>query len=195
MPIGDMWRVSCIGRLHNQAVINNWYYRRTGGAADDTMAEALSLKNGWMATVRTAWLDVHSNEYTLESLLERKIWQDPPPVPVEFAIGEVGSIQQNSLPTSVAVVLRKRTDYAGPRFRGRIFLAGVPISFETDSTITPAAQNDYNDLGAALKLGFTQGLYSWIPVHVTGITWFEIVSVTCDVVLRSQRRRQVGRGI
>lgn len=194
MAINDRYRLTVIGSLHGQTIMNVLHYNviTLGANPDASMAPA------WLTANKAKWLACHSNEYTMESILVQKIHPAPTSLAVQTAVAAgVGTVAQNSLPTSVAAVLTKTTLFAGPRWRGRLYLSGVPETFESDSQISILGQTAYNVLGASLASVLVAGGNEWDPVlyHRDDHSVVILQTIVCRPVLRNQRRRQVGRGV
>lgn len=196
MAVGDLYQLTIMGRLHGQRILNVLHYGVSVAGPTNPIED---LVTQWRADCETHWLACHSNEYTLDGYLSQKIRPLPITASYEEApLALAGSSGNNSLPTSMAVVLTKRTDLAGRSYRGRIYMAGVPITFELDSELTGAAMNVYDTLADDLESPIvTAGGTTFIPVlfRRSADVAREITQVIPRSTLRNQRRRQVGRGI
>lgn len=196
MAIGDIYQVTVKALLHGQTILNVLHYLREDAGAGNGSED---LVTQFRANVEASWRDCCSNELVITGYLGQRIR----PVPITSAyevsgLALAGTVVQNSLPTSVAAVITKRTANAGRSYRGRMFMAGVPVTFEIDSQITGAAENLYNALAGDIMSGIS---------HPSGaefgpVLWRRSANLAQDltqmiarVPLRNQRRRQVGRGI
>lgn len=195
MAISDIYQLTIVGQLHGQTILNVLHYQQSGGSALNTSQE---LVTEWRAFCEAHWLACCSNEYKIVGYICQRI--RPLPVMAAYESGALnlsGTVAQNSLPTSMAAVLTKRTDIAGRSYRGRIYMAGVPATYEDDSEITGAASNVYGAVATDLVGPMTD------PANNTWahVLWRRkvgqsqpITSVVVRATLRNQRRRQVGRG-
>jgi len=197
MPVGDIFRVSIMQRLHGQRLINTLHYRLK---VDDPAG--FGPLGGVLADrIRSQILPemkaCQSAELTHEGIIVQKIWPLPPQVPKLNTVDNgPGTPVSSSLPTSVAVVITKMTDFAGRKYRGRIYVGGVPVSHENDSVLDAAVLPTWGALATKLFANMTTGLYVFEPVlwHKESHT-FDVVSfASARAVLRNQRRRQVGKG-
>jgi len=209
MAIGDQWRISIIGRVHGQRTMNSFYYSQVGGAGLGGLALGLNLLN---AVLASDWwdfyIDLHSNEWsaveatTQQYLAVANKYTPQTPLYVHDVTDEVGGFVGDSLPTSVAFVVRRRTELAGRAGYGRIYLTGFPVTWEDDSLVDTADVNfsaAIVGLLANINLDLVNAGITWSPRHLGlslpgGGSANIIREWTYDSVLRNQRRRQIGRG-
>jgi hypothetical protein len=203
---GDIFEVVFGGRQHGQDTRNVVHFRvRTtsgSGAPTDAQLEAAILAGVWVNGMRDEMRQQLSSEWSLLFTKAQRLSPGPRSagvVSVEDA--GPGSIPGNALPTAVAAVIQKRTAFAGRRYRGRMYVPGIPASYENDSSLSAegvtAMEQLANNLdqifvATAAAVAFTfepillhrdvQGGYTLVTGH--GV----------DSVLRTQRRRQVGKG-
>lgn len=196
MAVGDIYSVIVRGRVHSQTTMNVFHYRVSiDGDADD----ADGLVAAFAANCQTEWLACCSDEWELTGYICQKIH----PLPVLSAFTQevafsAGTVAGNSLPSSVAVVMTKRTNLGGRVGRGRTYMPGVPSSFEDNSEITDAGYATYLALANRLDNSLTSqigGSYTPVIWHRTPRTSDSITQFIPRTTLRNQRRRQVGRGI
>lgn len=194
MAVGDIFRVTMEQALHSQTIMNTLHYRCvTTGGADSPVLAALITSN-----ITPLMKAVQSNELTHGPVYVQKIWPLPPLLPAanNTAIGVAG-VAQNSLPTSMAVVITKKTEFAGRKYRGRFFAAGVPVTHENDSRLALANVAAWQALADALDDVLVTPGWSFQPVlwHKATKTYHDLMSGEVRLILRNQRRRQVGKGI
>jgi len=196
MAVGDVYSVVLHSRQHAQDLMNVMHYENvSGGTPDDSSLIAAA----WLAQHTAAWRACCSDEWEILGLSVQKI----KPVPVLLAFTQSlsnneGTVAGDSLPTSMSAVITKRTAFGGPSGRGRLYLAGVPLSFELNSTVTDAGLLIYQTLGNLLDNNITLAggaVYRPVVWNRTDKTTRPIVSTLARRTLRNQRRRQVGRGI
>lgn len=208
MAIQDVMRVAVLGVVHGQTTINTFYYEQTAGAGVEGEGQASNLANAILAaTWWGAYIDLHSNEWSATKFQIAKVARTPPAVQLSPTyevdiVDDVGDYVGGSLPTSIALVVKRKTDFGGRRGRGRIFLTGVPSDWEDDSRIDTA---DVNFSGAMTSLlsnlnaTLTNATIEWQPRHYMPSHPTVLVGPIrvwqYDSVLRNQRRRQVGVGI
>lgn len=195
MAVGDIYQVTLEGKLHGQTILNVFHYKLVDEAAGDPSENcALAFDDGPATAIKSAL----SEEYAIVRVVAQKIFPLPPLVPyVSTAKAGNGAIAGNSLPTSVTVNVSKRTAYAGRKYRGRTFLAGVPAGFETDSELNAIGIAGFATTKNAIAATIIQGAWSWKPVllHRSTNTTDDILKTDLQIPLRNQRRRQVGKGV
>lgn len=113
-----------------------------------------------------------------------------------------GQLSANSVPNNAALCATIATPYAGKSGRGRMYLAGVPVTMVVRSRVS---QGHIDDLNAALLqlttgsefTGLRLGVYSTIvsgAPRAVGLFRRATLVAIRDDVLDSQRRRLPGRG-
>lgn len=196
MAVNDIYQVNMVGRLHGQQTINVFHYIETTTPAGS--AEA-ALAQGFGAGVASEVKNAASVEWELEKISVQQIRPLPPLLPVEDASAAgPGAVAGESLPTSVAAVVTKRTGLAGRAYRGRSYFAGVPQSQEVDSQLSSAALLLWQDVADQMAQPISvapSGAFDPIVYHRALGTGNVIVSGLARPVLRNQRRRQVGKGV
>lgn len=195
MAVGDVYQITVVGLHHGQQVVNVLHYQVLVGAAADYSAE---LANLWSNQNLNNYRACCSAEYRCTGLLSQKVKPIPALTAVSLTIGEgTGTGSANSLPSSNSVVITKRSAIAGRTGRGRIYMPGVPTTFEDNSQVTGAGLNVYNNFAQTALTMENDG--STLQVQMTllsrkTLTTRLVVSVDARPILRNQRRRQVGRG-
>lgn len=191
MAVNDVFQAVIEQKLHNQTVLNVLHFR-----LDADQPTAVALNQDVRTIIIPTMKGVQSNELQHVAVWTQKIWPLPPLNAVRDATAAgPGTVAQNSLPTSVAVVLTKRTAFAGRKYRGRVYVCGVPVTHESDSTLAAANQAAWQAL--ADKFAFA----AWAASDFTPIIWHRgpktddtVITVEARTILRNQRRRQVGVG-
>lgn len=195
MATQDVYRLTVLGRLHNQRIIQVHHYRQTTTEPGDNSAQ---LTAAWRVANEPSLLACLSNEYSQEGYLTQRIHPLPVNAAYELPTPSLnGSVVVSSLPSSVAAVTTKRTLFAGPKYRGRNYYAGVPTTHELDSKLTASAMNLWGTYASNLEVPLVSlGGISFTPVLFHRSTSTNTTVFTCIArdILRNQRRRQVGRG-
>lgn len=112
-----------------------------------------------------------------------------------------GSHASPCQPAQVAIVLTKRTSLAGRSRRGRMYIFGVPETYQEDERhITAAAVAAYNAAGSSLLTSFVGG--DWTPVVVSYVAdgvprvtplVTPITALECRDTRFDTQRRRLGR--
>jgi hypothetical protein len=193
MAIGEFYQVIIEQQLHAQTVLNVLYYEQIAGIDGH---ESL-LAQGIRLDVLPSMKAVQSNELTHVAVYAQKIWPLPPKVAFRDATAAgPGGVAQNSLPTSMAVTITKKTAFAGRKFRGRLFIAGVPVTHELDSQLAVANLAAWQAFADKLlvNLPSTGPEFSHRLYHKATHTVDTVLSCPVRLILRNQRRRQIGKG-
>lgn len=201
---GDIMEVVFQGRLHGQQIRNVRHYRiaNIAGPSQAPEVDAATALAGAMETFWNILVPLVSNEFSMLGILVQRIFPLPRTVGViRVPANGTGQAAGNSLPTAVAVVTRLTTAFAGRKYRGRNYWCGIPATAETDSELTAGAIIAWEGVQDALTLPLQPAAingrtYTFQPVILNRptMTTTDIVGGTVDSVLRTQRRRQVGKG-
>ncbi len=208
MAIGDHFRVAFSGLLAGQQIVSVWHYRQ-GSANTSANSDVKSLALGFEASVVPSIQAAVTADFTYGTIESRSF--PLPPVPVvgyDEVLTDSGGVAGVSLPPSVAIVLRRRTAFLGRKYRGRMFLAGVDVATITDGVVSDVGQIALLDtLGGKLHTAFAFtaiGSPTFVPeictilydeptdtysYRATDVTGYDL-----DKIVRSQRRREIGRG-
>lgn len=203
--VGDVYEAVFLQRLHGQEIRNVFHYQLlaiAGGANSPDTDAANSLSVG-MESFWNIWRLNASVELTCYGIITQRVRPLPRTAGwVRVPATQAAQVTGESLPSSVAVVIRKRTLYAGRAYRGRTYFAGIPVQQEANSSMSAAAVTAWNTvvleiakvITPAAVNGFT---FTWTPVLYAKKTALtnQIQSCSQDTILRNQRRRQVGKGV
>lgn len=196
MAIGDVFRVAISQRLHGQLIVNTLFYRCSVSDGTDSN-DATKLLASINAAIIPAFKACQSAELAHEFVVVQKIWPAPVQMAVFDSVGAgAGSVAGSSLPTSVAVVLTKTTAFAGPKYRGRTYLAGIPSSYESDSKLNTANAAAFHNLGDLINDSLVNAGDTFTPIlwHRASSTYTVLTNYVLRLSLRNQRRRQIGVG-
>lgn len=208
MAVGDVWRVAVQATIHAQLTINTFYYQHTAGGAIADITTATSLVN---AILGSAWwpfyLDMHSAEWVATVISPQRISDGDPTATLTPTynidiVDAPGTTGGGSLPSSMAFVIRRRTNLPGRRGYGRIYLTGFPLAWENDSIANlgvPAFVTAISGFIANANADLVNGANTWSPRHYAAKNTLTratpIRQWAYDLVLRNQRRRQIGVGM
>jgi len=208
MAIGDFFRASVLASLHGQTTINTFYYSQTVGTGVAEFALAANLANAILAADWwDGYLQLHVATWEATRINVQQIATTPPPgilsptydIDIVDAAGQATGI---SLPSSSAVVVRRRTTIAGRKGMGRIFLCGFPADW-TENSVVLTEDAEFTAASGAFLAAINTDLVNtgitWSPRHYSPsalvTTAAPIRQWSFDSVLRNQRRRQVGVGV
>jgi hypothetical protein len=195
VAINDVYQVTIVGSLDGQRIENVLHYYCTAeGAGNGASALATNLDVSLGLSLR-AFACV---QYQYLYMQAQKIWPLPVLVPaVADTNAGGGAITGAALPTECAVTITKQSAYAGRGGRGRIYVAGIAESDVAASQLLNAARLRLQTFADFLPT--TAGVAGWqfTPVIYHRIThlYTQIIQARANVIIRSQRRRQLGKGV
>jgi len=200
MALGDIIKLTIVGEYDLSVVMNVLHYKVVGVAG--TGATLAQIMNGWLADVKADYLAAMNEGYLLTGVKAQiisPIVSDP--IEVAVAPPEAGTVTGDGMPGHIAAVISLRTGIADKKHRGRIFLPARSESDSNGSVINAGAIVLIGDLATTLVGPVTEGVApntSDIQLAVWSKALSSGTAVDTFLVrtnLKSQRRRQVGRGI
>jgi len=186
-----------IGSLHGQLTVNRFFYYATTGPGN-----VASLLDRIKTNVVINIYGLLSPEFTVVRLEGQRVSPKPLTFLTTLAINLPGTLTGASVPSSVAVVVAKHTNFAGRKYRGRFFFAGIPASSHANSLLTTTAATAWQTFAGFCDDNLTDvDGTQWEPILSHGyvpntdvLSYTPITQCVASSVLRNQRRRQVGRG-
>lgn len=198
-------RCSILGQSH----LNYLFYKTSHSPTTATELSQAAL-DIW-SQLDNAWMDMVSEDFLVQSIVTRRIdlyaaAAHSTTRAVLIAAGlAVTGVQGGSCPPQDAYVFRKRTTLGGKRARGRWYIAGVAEDDHLSGQMTAAAETRAGVLASALEAEFVVGANTFSPFHClwqevpppdfSVLEGLPIADCNFDTVIRSQRRRQLGKGI
>lgn len=199
---GDYFEIRLTGFIHGQLFITTFRYELETGPQPDPVDMA-PLATDFQTQVWEPLRELLSNEVVGVRINLQKI--DPLRY-VSFQLTPTatnGAVASSALPSTVAMVVKRKMRLAGRRQRGRIFIPGLPVASESDSQVSTAVQasaemetfleNQIVQLTAGAGLLLTPSLI--VNVGGAWVNRGDVEIVELDPILRVQRRREVGRGV
>jgi len=199
IPPGAVIQFQILGRLHGQRTRNVFHYRYAGSAnVDDGAAELTALADDFHDEVAFFILQQQSDEFTLEQIMAQAI----APTRYRAVFKDVnipGAVEGNSVPSGVAVVLRRFAELSGRHFQGRVYIPGLPVASESDSQVLIDDRAAWSAVAQKFLTVLTgpEGGENYRMVVSTDIivtSADEVFGAALDINLRYQRRREVGVG-
>lgn len=204
MAIGDVWRVAFEGHFLGSQYVNVWHFK-TKTASPDVEDVIDYVTTNFYDLTKTQGV---SDLWTLEIANARKLEQPATLFSKALSV-QGGGTPGQELPPQSAMVITLRSNLAGRRHRGRLYLGGYLESVQAQgvwatSTVN-AVQGYVDNLVAALGNGgsnvdWTWGIWSRRyggedpgPYNLTA-GWTDIYSAVVRDTVFSQRRRVAGVG-
>lgn len=195
MAVGDVYRTTIIGLLHGQLIETVLHWQETTSGAGNAQATLALLVGSAFASGPLSRL---SQEFAYQKTLAQKFYPTPVLFPAVSTFGaDTGSVTEPSLPTSSAVTIKKQTALSGPRYRGRVYQAGIPLTHVSNSVMDPTPLTALLSAWGTVITPVTSGGFVWRPVLWSGgfHTVTEIGQLDSDGRIRVRRRREVGVGV
>lgn len=202
---GDLVLATLRMTLHGQRCLCTfWYYALADYPNQEEVDLAGEFAAAWNTQNQPGCSIPMSNELQFDHVRAQVIRPNNTNTPQRWAYADVvateplGQVAEGSLPSTVTAVYRRRTVLAGRRYRGRIYIPGIPVTYEDNSQLNQVGYDAISDNwdSAVLEAVIVNGneyrpCITNAPLH-SRIT--EITAASVDSVLRVQRRREVGVG-
>jgi hypothetical protein len=178
--VGDIYEIRICCTWGVQTAINVRHYRvqsiRGTGPLDTEVAANID------ALVAPAYKSLLTTQTTYRGVSAQKVWPLPPQLPA-FTLANLGAgnVTGEALPGQLAGLIRLKTDFAGPRYRGRLYFP-FPSELASETTGIPTAayvtglQLLANDLNLVRDIGNATNGGIFVPT-----IWSKKFKTTADV--------------
>lgn len=204
MAVGDILEAVLtfqnVMNLDRYVNVLHWIVNTDEVGASNEESVASVLNAAVNATIK-AQLSTNLN---FEQTLVQRVFPLPRTTGFYFGNGgaNVGSNATQMLPPSCALINRKRTAFAGRKFRGRVFTVGLCEDDQNNGVWSSARVNNistaWETILTTLMVGVLgTGEYSPVIWPKNGTASGDatvITTIQLDTIVRSQRRREPGRG-
>lgn len=217
VSVGDVFAFALEQQLFGQQVINTFACKVTqtpGGVAESTwvdnwFADATGYFNT-PVTIRPEILDMQTAEVTHVQWMVHRVQPNPTQVFLRALTTDVNGTMPGSCETgNISMSITRKGLAAGRRSKGRIAIAGIPISEYAGGVFGAGILSEGNDVGVLMcglhtrvagdqvEMGF------WSPAHsavVGGVTvnypaqFVPCVTSQAQATVRVQRSRTIGVG-
>lgn len=187
------------------ATINDFHYKDLGSGGITDGANELSAMIAMLSApgtaFRTKFLNCCDAHWTWSYIQAQ--WVYPTRfVPARSNLGVPGNVAGNAPPPVLTMPIKRLTDQAGKKFRGRFFVPAVPLSFIDPATgsCTPLGLVAYNNLAnesvnVIAPVGSTRTYQPVIFHRADPLSPTPIRSAIANPDFHSLRRRLPQRGI
>lgn len=200
MAIGDVFEAAAIlvyDIPKQRNIVNVFHFTEQSGAPTPDAASDLT------AVIESFYKDsilpYMSNKISLIEVRAQKVWPLPRSFPVAIfpgAQGDTGQVIDDALPPQNALLFTLFGEYAGRRYRGRKFFAGIPENAQSSGSFTNNAGLNAMTLG--LRNLMTVPVFAPNGATFQGVIWSGaspdggriVKNVTGNYNIRTQRRRQ-----
>jgi len=154
------------GVLTSAETRNIFYYRRTVFAPDLDYAELITaLHAKWQAALLAATSVKWSHNFTKVRNID-----SPFDAGLSAAGGGVGAVAGDALPAFASMLLSKTTALRGKRYRGRMFVPGVPESGQVDCVLTAGQLTLLTTLAGVLDDPVTTAAgLTYVPYNLSAV--------------------------
>lgn len=205
--ISDVFECTVQQVMGSTRPTNTFFFRRTGGQSFGSAVVDAQVR---LEQLYNELNDYFSTSWSIESF----IWRDRDAVPgavltLPPSVAIAGALADPIIPRQNALVASLRTGFAGPRYRGRVYLVGFTeaanlASGVPDSTMVTDIETEFNDWLSDLLLDDIEAVVvsrGFTPerlvdgVVLPEVTWTpfatQVFSVIVDERWDTQRRRRL----
>jgi len=191
---GDFYIARFVCSIEGQISVNTLHYvcvsKAGDGGTDNSLAAALD------ALFAQLFKNVMSNSATYRGVSCQRISPTPKTVPAISTTGAgLGVDESELLPAQTCGIITKRTDFAGRRFRGRVYVPFPAESSNVENLPTADYKSNLAALGAVMlddvAAGSDPNTSTMSPVlfHRATTTATPITSIVAKRLWGTQRRR------
>lgn len=208
MAIGDVYRIAYVGTWNGQQVVNVFHFKMKSNA------EPVSTAATYLTTALYSLYKAYAQNTVTWNLVQgRKLSVPLEGLDYNLPTPQTGAINSVAQPMTHAVVVSLRTQYAGRRYRGRVYLPGLASTQISNGTLITATRNSvqtyFDDIIAAvgasgsnsdLQLGVFSRVIGEVKDgagHITAYNLSGFTPLTSTIVrinLGSMRTRAIGKG-
>lgn len=206
MAVNDKYKITVVGLLHSQYILNVFHFNET------TAVTSVSPPEQWYRDAFKDWINPEfltlvSNQYQWVETVVQRIRPTPQLLAHIFAeTSLVGTQTGEALPPQDAAVITLYGTFGRRADRGRKYFAGLPEADHTSGVLTSAALGRLQALATALDVDEMGHLSdptarARFVIHSKKLNkqprdeFPAVVKTLARGTVRTQRRRQLGRGI
>jgi len=202
----DVIEYTLRGQLDGQTMLTVLHFRAlVTGPITDGRAKLLAFITKELtfgaATITNEYVNCLSQQWVMDNIYAQVI----KPTRYVRVVGipseaRNGAVEVDSLPSSVAAAITKRSNgTAGRHGQGTVHMGAVPTTFASGSVLTPAAVSAYSLLGQVLAEDYVidTALTLQPVIFDRSSPSTSAIYRSCDpeLTIRTMKRRVVGRGI
>lgn len=206
MALNDIYQLSAAQLIAGKEVINTFYFRESivAGGGPFVIAGALNLEF-WSAMWLNQWQDLVTFKLDLTSIYTRRVWPTVSDSVVSQFTAESGTIGNDGVPNGAAVLVSGRPEFTLANFNRRLYFSGLPEIHQSDSSISPAERNNWDDFAFLIRATilappslfpatFTPSAFSQVLADLgSPAPYADIFFSFANYSLRSQRQRNTRR--
>jgi len=183
MALNDIFQAALQFNIKGEKVANVLHFKQT--SSDVILPANEDLVAGIREDIWPSYQAILSEDVTLQSIACKKI---SPALggSVVVPVNEAGTVAEDTMPTQSTVVATLYSDSIGARFRGRIYISGVPKTLVQDGRILNSAATDFvtflDTLKTTVQAGtgatFAPGVWSVYASIFSQYTYHELRAFT-----------------
>jgi len=186
------------GFHHDQRTLTLFHYRATAVVASPSDAWRETLAALLETTLYASFLDSVSAEWGSGVIRVQKVWPTRYVFHDRLPVDRAGNVAGDSLPSTMAAVVSRRSDAAGRSNRGRIYMPAIPVTWETDSSLTNTGIATYEaQIATAMAITRVTADATFVPIifrRNAPAASAVLTSTLVQAELGNMRSRRVGRG-
>jgi len=202
VPVPDVAEVEIRQMIFGQLIENTLYFALTGGWDEAALMDLATSVGVWFIE---EVLPLLSNELTFREAVARDLSAGATAQQIYSIPPVAGGNANLAAPSNVAAAISLRTATAGRSFRGRNYVAGLPLDAVVENEIE-------SSVGDALVAAYNAMMTTYVTPAVPGARWSVVsrftggaarafglateitVATLTDYFIDSQRKRLTGRG-
>ena len=204
MAVDDIYQVNTIYVQSDREWLNTFFYRvSVDDPALNGAAVALKMTQNWELQFFTARIGrLICNVVKIVAITAQKKW----PVPDQDAVTEIpasgGNVFEEPMPAHTCAMFKQSSTTFGRSFQGRVYVSGMPRTFENSGGINTTGLTEYQTWGTEPfgKNSWTVATPSPLVVEHTNFSkklatagaptpWADIENATIKPQLTTQRNR------
>jgi len=195
MAVGDIYRVTIEGLQGAVTTINTSHWREgTAGTGNPAALLAAAIRG----RVVSNWLPNMSDQWSFVGVTAQRIYPSPTGrAQFDQTDAGAGALNDPAAPPNAPFTVTFNTAFAGPKYRGRIFVSGYNESDQVDGVMQAgaiAAWQSIMDITFA-AVSASGNVWNQVIWHRASSTYDAITDQRVRDVVRNLRRRQSGVGI
>lgn len=191
----EVWEIRIVSSTSTQVAVNT--VRLRCNVHSGTGATDQQLANAFDASINAEYKAVISGQAAYRGISAQRIFPTPRTA-AAIAIGSagVGGVSGDLLPSQVSGIISLKTEFAGPKYRGRIYIPfpGEPsnsLAARPESAYVGALQTLADAIFTPFSIGSGGNTSDLVPVifHRVSNTTTEVAQAIASTLWATQRRR------
>lgn len=143
MPDGDKYRLTYVQACNDQRYANVIVYQQVGSDVGEPKND---LATAFLEVVAPVFAAALSEQWEDRCVAVRKVGLIGQDFFRVSASGDPGEVEQEALPNQSVAQITLQPDSLGRSAAGRLFISGLPITYEADNCLTPDGVTALNEI-------------------------------------------------